>query len=93
MTQQIRRAALSTHLNIAEGCSRRSVSERNRYLEIARGSLVEVDAAIDIAVALEYFLEQDLRELAKTMNNCFACISGMISANQRQLDLNSSSHV
>jgi len=31
MVQQIRRAALSVHLNIAEGCSRKSGSERKRF--------------------------------------------------------------
>jgi len=47
--QQVRRAALSVHLNIAEGCSRKSKSERRRYFEIARGSVIEIDAAIGIA--------------------------------------------
>jgi four helix bundle protein len=37
MISQIRRAALSVHLNIAEGASRQSVTERKRYYEISRG--------------------------------------------------------
>ena len=54
MVSQIRRAALSTHLNIAEGCSRKSENERKRFFEIARGSVVEVDTALDIAHELYY---------------------------------------
>jgi four helix bundle protein len=46
MVQQIRRAALSIKLNLSEGSTRRSTIERNRYLEIARGSVVEIDAAL-----------------------------------------------
>ena len=47
MISQIRRAALSVHLNIAEGAS--SETERKRYYEISRGSVIEIDAALDIA--------------------------------------------
>jgi len=47
MVQQIRRAALSVKLNLAEGSTRRSEIERNRYLEISRGSVVEIDAALN----------------------------------------------
>src|SRR4030095_1187500 len=49
MVQQIRRAALSVHLNIAEGCSRKSKADRKRFFEISRGSVIEIDAAIGIA--------------------------------------------
>ena len=49
MVQQIRRAALSVHLNIAEGCSRKSLAERKRFFEISRGSVIETDASIGIA--------------------------------------------
>lgn len=55
MISQIRRAALSIHLNIAEGASRRSHIERVRYYEIARGSIIEIDAALDIAIDLGYY--------------------------------------
>jgi four helix bundle protein len=34
MITQIRRAALSVHLNIAEGASRKSATERRRYYEV-----------------------------------------------------------
>ena len=54
MVQQIRRAALSVHLNVAEGCSKKSGVERKRYYEIARGSVVEIDIAFNIAVQLQY---------------------------------------
>ncbi len=52
MITQIRRAALSVHLNIAEGASRKSEIERKRFYEISRSSIVEIDAALDIAKAL-----------------------------------------
>ncbi len=54
MVQQIRRAALFVHLNLAEGCSRKSKVERNRYFETSRGSVIEIDAALDIAYKLSY---------------------------------------
>ena len=79
MVQQIRRAALSVHLNIAEGCSRRSAAERKRFYEIARGSAIEIDAALDIAVELNYTTKERLYELGQFMIRCFQMISKMIS--------------
>ena len=55
MVQQIRRAALSVKLNLAEGCSRKSEAERKRYLVISRGSVIEIDAALETAVDLNFF--------------------------------------
>src|SRR5690349_8342004 len=63
MTTQIRRAALSVHLNVAEGCSRKSATERKRFFEIARGSIIEVDTALDIAVELNYLKKEEIAEL------------------------------
>jgi four helix bundle protein len=79
MISQIRRAALSVHLNVAEGCSRKSEKERKRFYEIARGSIVEVDAALDIAVSLNYTTKQKLDELGLLMIRCFQMISKLLS--------------
>ncbi len=78
MISQLRRAALSVHLNIAEGCSRKSLAERKRYFEISRGSIVEIDAALDIANDLEYLKNYNTESLGKSMITCFKILSGML---------------
>jgi four helix bundle protein len=78
LTQQIRRAALSVHLNIAEGSSRRSMAERRRYYEIARGPVIEIDTALDIATALEYTNKATLEELGKYLLRCFQLLFKMM---------------
>ena len=83
MISQIRRAALSVHLNIAEGSSRKSETERKRYYEIARGSLIEIDAALDIAKELLYLEERNLIAFEKLIIQCFKLISGMIESKPR----------
>ena len=65
---------MSVHLNIAEGCSRRSATERKRFYEIARGSVIEVDAALDIAVELNYTTKERLSELGQFMIRCFQMV-------------------
>jgi len=69
LMQQIRRAAISVHLNIAEGCSRKSPNERNRYFEIARRSVIEIDSAIGISFKLEYVKLSDLKPLGESIVN------------------------
>lgn len=78
LTPQIRRAALSVKLNIAEGASRRSLIERKRYFEISRGSLIEIDASIETAFDLSYLRKEQITGLSLHLNKCFALLSGLI---------------
>jgi four helix bundle protein len=78
MLQQVRRASLSVKLNLAEGATRKSETERKRYYEISRGSVVELDAAFETAVDLNYFSEKELLNLSEHLNKCFAMLSNMI---------------
>lgn len=80
MISQIRRASLSVHLNIAEGASRKSEIERKRYYEIARGSIIEIDAALDIANDLDYLKEYDVSILGEKMITCFKLLTGLIKS-------------
>jgi four helix bundle protein len=78
LVQQIRRAALSAHLNIAEGCSRKSETERKRYFEISRGSIIEIDAALDVSEDLSYCKKEDLKQFGLTIVRAFSMLSKMV---------------
>lgn len=81
MISQIRRAALSVHLNIAEGASRKSETERKRYYEISRGSIIEIDAALDVAKELNYLENFNLNVLGEYAISTFKILSGLIGSN------------
>ena len=69
---------MSVHLNLSEGSSRKSPLERKRYYEIARGSVIEIDAALDITVGLQYLSEHQLSEMGNLIINTFKVLSGLI---------------
>jgi four helix bundle protein len=78
LVQQIRRAVFSVHLNIAEGCSRKSETERKRFCELSRGSIIEIDAALDAAFDLGYCSKESLKELGLSIVRCFSMLSKLI---------------
>ena len=83
MISQIRRAALSVHLNIAEGASGKSEVERKRYFEVSQGSVVEIDAAIDIAHELNYLKNIPLNLLGEEIVRCFKMLTAMINSSTK----------
>jgi four helix bundle protein len=70
LVSQIRRASVSISSNIAEGSSRTSKKDNARFIEIAIGSLYEVESLIEISKKLEYIdmVEYDkMTEQMKTL--------------------------
>jgi len=49
LADQLRRAAMSVPLNIAEGHGKTGTPDRKRYYAIARGSVMECFAILDVA--------------------------------------------
>jgi four helix bundle protein len=48
-----KKSSIICYLNIAEGCSRKSLAERKRFFEISRGSIIEIDAVLDLSEDLQ----------------------------------------
>ena len=78
LTSQMRRASISIISNLSEGAARKSSVEKSRFFEIARSSLVELDAQIEIAVELKFLKKSDLTELKNYSNEIFAMLTNLI---------------
>lgn len=59
---QIRRAAISIASNLAEGHERGSNRDAGRFFYIAKGSLAEVQAQLEIAREMDYIDEHHFKE-------------------------------
>ncbi len=68
LTSQVRRAAVSVVLNIVEGHRRAGNKEFLRFLNIARGSLTEIEAILEICSSLDYLNKTDFEILDNKVN-------------------------
>ena len=82
LTSQLRRASSSIAANIAEGKGRRTDEEFQHFLITARGSLMELDTYLELAVRINYLtseayegLRVQLIEVGKTLNGLIRSLS------------------
>ncbi|OGN20546.1 MAG: hypothetical protein A3I32_01215 [Candidatus Yanofskybacteria bacterium RIFCSPLOWO2_02_FULL_45_10] len=80
LISQIRRAAISVALNIAEGSSRGSDLEFKRFLRISLGSISEVVTTLYIALDLELVTKNQFDNLYKVSGELTAKIKALISS-------------
>ena len=78
LADQWRRASNSIALNLAEGVTRRGSKEFRRFADIARGSLHEVEAILDLVQHLGIFQVEDLAELIGVRDECARTVYGLL---------------
>jgi len=63
LISQIKRSSVSVPSNIAEGYGRNYTKDYIRFLNIARGSLYEMQTQLQVALNLDFIVEEDLNEI------------------------------
>jgi len=76
LTSQINRCSISVPSNIAEGSSRSSEKDFNRFLEISLGSLYELQTQIILAYSLNYIDENTFNKFELSIIELQKMISG-----------------
>ena len=81
LTSQMRRATISIPSNLAEGAARKGTKEFKQFLNIAQGSISELDTQIELAHMLDYI---DLKIYGDFMDK-LSTISKMLFGLSRSL--------
>ena len=78
MTNQMRRAAYSIPMNIAEGSARSTLKEYIHFLHIALGSIAELDTQLIISKNLNFIDDQAMLKLSNELTELSKMTSSLI---------------
>ena len=84
LANQLQRSVISVPSNIAEGLSRSAVKEQCHFLDIAFGSLMEVDCQLEIARDLDYITEEEYSHTYKEIYDISKMLIRLKSVRQNQ---------
>jgi len=87
LRDQFCRAAVSSMSNIAEGFSRTSEKDFAHFLDIARGSVLEVQSLLYVASDVGYMEKNEFERLYKIADETVSLIGGFTSYLRKKLNL------
>jgi four helix bundle protein len=79
LRDQLCRAAVSSMSNVAEGFAKKSDRDFAHFLDIARGSITEVQSLLYVALDVGYIEESEFEKLRKRTEETASLISGLTS--------------
>ena len=68
MVDQLKRASISVPSNIAEGCGRGTVPQLKYFLDVAVGSLAELETQIYISKSRKFMTQDDAEKLIEQIS-------------------------
>jgi four helix bundle protein len=80
LTSQLRRSAVSIASNIVEGCARDSEADYIRFLDMAFGSVREVEYQLTIVARLDYLSPQIASELTRHADETARVLAGLLQS-------------
>ena len=86
LAAQLRRAATSAALNIAEGCNRTSNRDFRRFLAIGRTSLDEVSAILDLSYEARYLTRAQFEKLTALHAEAAKTLFGLIRSIEAKIE-------
>ncbi|MBA4139018.1 MAG: four helix bundle protein [Segetibacter sp.] len=87
LTSQTKRAVVSVPANIAEGVGRNYKKDTIQFLHIVRGSLYEVETLLNIALMLEYLVQEKFNQLSGLIDEEIRILNGLIKSYEARPDL------
>jgi four helix bundle protein len=79
LVSQLRRSAVSIPSNIAEGYGRHSTADYLRFLQMAAGSLYEMQTQLEISKNLGYLSDEAFAQLYESSREVERMLSSLIS--------------
>jgi len=80
LTNQLKRAATSICLNIAEGCGRYHKKELAQFLRVSLGSSLECSALLDVALRLSYISKDDHDKFLNKCDEIGKMLNGLVGS-------------
>jgi len=77
LSSQMRRAAVSIPSNLAEGAARKGKKEFSQYLNIAQGSISEIDTQIELSFILNFIEKNLYKDLMDELNTISKMLFGL----------------
>ncbi|HWI92011.1 MAG TPA: four helix bundle protein [Flavisolibacter sp.] len=75
-TRYIRTAALSLHVNIAQGVFLKS-KKRKKFVRAAKNALIIIDAATEILVELNFATQDQIDVITSLSSSCYQSLDGL----------------